>query len=358
MKDHIESHDSFDQLKLKTYQVGLAVGLTTVFLSWLFSNLDRQMASVNLWYMPILAVYCLVWEIVFWRSGVRYLHGFERSSFIIALIYFVLEYATIAYEGLFTNHFLVQKLLFWTPLLYVIAFLLFERKSALSLSALFLLILLAIGGFYLSSNAGQREISDVFLFMQIFLASLIYIVLLHFLALLQERYQQAESHSKQMSLLASLDPLTGIFNRRKIVALLEEMIEDHHRQGEPCSLLLLDVDHFKAVNDSFGHDVGDRVLQDFVAFLKDNLRRTDFIGRWGGDEFIILCPHSSLEETWQVTERIKRNFEMAQFPYKQEIGLSFGAAACREGDTVHSLIKSADVMLYRAKQGKQKAPRP
>ncbi len=156
-----------------------------------------------------------------------------------------------------------------------------------------------------------------------------------------------------MSLLASQDPLTGIFNRRKVVTLIEEMIEAYHKRGQPGSLLLLDIDRFKTINDTFGHDVGDRVLQNFVSFLQNNVRHTDFVGRWGGDEFIILCPHSNVQDVQQLMQRIERNMELPGFAHKQEIGISFGMAACQEQDTVDSLIKRADIGLYHAKQKKR-----
>lgn len=159
-----------------------------------------------------------------------------------------------------------------------------------------------------------------------------------------------ENYLKKM---ASEDPLTGLLNRRSFLHELNKEIERSSRIGLTCTVALLDLDHFKAINDTYGHDFGDEVLVAFSSILKRNSRKLDIICRYGGEEFILLFPHTNLENSMNFLERIKDDF--ADFPYSYNLCPTFSAGAVTtefKGDKidVDLLLKEVDVLLYKAKE--------
>ncbi|UZP66043.1 GGDEF domain-containing protein [Desulfovibrio mangrovi] len=173
--------------------------------------------------------------------------------------------------------------------------------------------------------------------------------------LFAEFEQLAADQSKllvQMEEMATKDHLTGLYNRRKIEEIIKYEIGQYNRYEIPLCLILCDIDHFKDINDSYGHDVGDTVITHTTRLLCDNKRDTDNAGRWGGEEFIIVTPHTSLEQTMVLAERFRRTIESSQpaTAAGHTVTLSFGIAQYSRGMSVEAFIKQADKALYRAKQ--------
>ena len=133
-------------------------------------------------------------------------------------------------------------------------------------------------------------------------------------------------------------------------------MERSHRYGDPLSLILLDIDDFKQVNDVLGHDAGDTVLVKFAGFLKQFRRSSDELGRWGGEEFVFVVPETGLQGTVQLAERLRTAAEERRFEPAGKLSASFGVAVFHEGDSLASLVKRADVNFYKAKtKGKNRA---
>jgi diguanylate cyclase (GGDEF)-like protein len=157
--------------------------------------------------------------------------------------------------------------------------------------------------------------------------------------------------NKELSRLSVTDRLTGLFNRLKIDDLLD--IEIKRAQRNPCGqafgLIMLDIDHFKKINDEHGHQAGDQVLMSFAAILNATLRRTDVAGRWGGEEFIVLCPHTDELGSKHLAENLRKALEAYDFAAIGSKTASFGVTAYRPGDSSHSIIARADQALYQAK---------
>ena len=150
--------------------------------------------------------------------------------------------------------------------------------------------------------------------------------------------------------LSVTDPLTGLLNRRYIEERLSEEINRSGRSGEPLSFLMLDVDDFKSYNDNFGHPAGDEALRIVAAILKEDLRGADVAVRYGGEEFSVLLPATSIEEAGAIAERIRIHMEQTEFP-KRKVTISIGAASMSEEiKTVEDLILAADKALFRAKK--------
>jgi two-component system cell cycle response regulator len=155
--------------------------------------------------------------------------------------------------------------------------------------------------------------------------------------------------------MAVTDALTGLHNRRYMANQLQALLQRANHGGEPTSVLLLDIDHFKGVNDLFGHDAGDEVLREFGVRLATNVRAVDLPCRMGGEEFVVVMPGTRLEDAHRIAERIRTNVEVAPFRILggQEslpITVSIGVAASRGADeTPESLLKRADDGVYEAK---------
>jgi len=160
---------------------------------------------------------------------------------------------------------------------------------------------------------------------------------------------------EELKRLASLDSLTGIYNRRAFFELAENELARSLRYDSSITFLMMDIDHFKIVNDTFGHLVGDQVLIAFAQLCKNHLRSFDLLARYGGEEFITLLPGTNLSEGKAIAERIRILAEAMKFPFKKStlsITLSIGVVELKEGHPVSLsvLIEQADQALYQAKQ--------
>ncbi len=151
--------------------------------------------------------------------------------------------------------------------------------------------------------------------------------------------------------LASQDSLTGTLNRRSISEAIETEIAAVGRYQRDCTLILFDVDHFKSINDEHGHEVGDRVLVALASRVQASLRETDRLGRWGGEEFIVLSTDTTMSGARKMAERLRRRIAMTPFEEVGTVTVSIGIAICRPGDSAQSLIDRADQAMYHAKQG-------
>ncbi len=151
--------------------------------------------------------------------------------------------------------------------------------------------------------------------------------------------------------LAIRDKLTGLYNRRKLDESFAVEVSRAERYGRPLSVIMLDIDHFKAVNDTHGHPVGDAVLVETAERLLAALRTSDIPGRWGGEEFLIICPETPLDTAVQLADRLRHNYEMKDFPEAGRLTASFGVSTHHKGQLAPDILSGADKALYRAKNG-------
>jgi diguanylate cyclase (GGDEF)-like protein len=150
-----------------------------------------------------------------------------------------------------------------------------------------------------------------------------------------------------------LDPLTGVGNRRYMDTVLARRLEEHGRTGAPFAVLLLDLDHFKAVNDTFGHDTGDRVLRVVARLLTSAVRRDETVTRFGGEEFLIITGPMAQDEVVVLARRVNQLVGQVQHRSEQvrfAVTVSVGATSVRDGDTVEAILRRADQALLRAKR--------
>jgi two-component system cell cycle response regulator len=173
----------------------------------------------------------------------------------------------------------------------------------------------------------------------------------------KRRYTERLRDNVQMSIeMAITDALTGLFNRRYMESHLGTLIEQAAARGKPLSALVVDIDYFKAINDSHGHDAGDDVLRDFALRIKRSIRGIDLACRYGGEEFVIIMPETDMAVAAMVAERLRRRiaaepFAIAQGSRQIPVTISIGIAGLRgKDDTAPALLKRADQALYRAKR--------
>ncbi|MGB9840834.1 PAS domain S-box protein [Thermovenabulum sp.] len=150
--------------------------------------------------------------------------------------------------------------------------------------------------------------------------------------------------------LSYTDDLTGAFNRRYLLKKLQEEIERVKRYGGSFSIILLDIDNFKRINDLYGHNIGDLTLKYVVKTIKERIRKADTLARWGGEEFIIFLPSTPVDKASILAETLRENISRITLPCPEKVTASFGVASYMEGDTIDSLIKRADDLMYRAKE--------
>ena len=154
---------------------------------------------------------------------------------------------------------------------------------------------------------------------------------------------------KALKNAAQTDHLTGLYNRLKFEKSLTRALEMHRRYGHRFSLILFDVDHFKAVNDTYGHDVGDDVLRQLSALLNERMRQTDIVARWGGEEFIVLLPEADIGAAGKIAEELRSEVERHLFEAVEHVTVSLGITEASQDDTEADIIKRADEALYNAK---------
>ncbi len=167
----------------------------------------------------------------------------------------------------------------------------------------------------------------------------------------QKKYQESlHKINALLEMQASTDGLTGICNRMKFSKLLKVEIARATRYGSAMSILMFDIDKFKDVNDTYGHQSGDKVLIEMARIINSNLRSTDIVARWGGEEFIIIAPGCGLEQGRQLADVLRLKLEQTTFSVPRKVTASFGVAVFRADDTEISLTNRADGALYRAKE--------
>ena len=159
----------------------------------------------------------------------------------------------------------------------------------------------------------------------------------------------------ELTRLAVTDPLTGLWNRRHTAELLAADLLQSERHGQTLSLLMIDIDHFKAINDTHGHQTGDRVLIEVARRLLDNVRATDVIGRWGGEEFVVLLRFCGRDDALATAEKLRRRISDTPVTVAGPVTVSIGASELCPGDDISTWLSRADAALYEAKRSGRNA---
>ena len=166
----------------------------------------------------------------------------------------------------------------------------------------------------------------------------------------EEKTKSLLEANEKLALLASKDALTNLYNRRSIDQYMLQETNQSNRYGSSLSMMMIDIDHFKNINDTFGHQVGDEVLITLANTLSSHIRDADIFGRWGGEEFILLLPQTPLQKATLVANQLKQIIQQTQFKGVGNITISLGVTQYIQNEEINSFIKRADDALYEAKQ--------
>lgn len=154
---------------------------------------------------------------------------------------------------------------------------------------------------------------------------------------------------KKLHTLATRDTLTGVYNRYSLNKEIDINIKKYERYEDIFGLLMLDIDHFKNVNDTYGHDVGDLVLKELCSVIENLIRETDVFGRWGGEEFLLILPKTNKDEAISIATRIKNIIEEHKFEYILQVTVSIGVSVYNQSIKKEIFLKDVDDALYKAK---------
>ncbi len=156
---------------------------------------------------------------------------------------------------------------------------------------------------------------------------------------------------KELERISMIDKLTGVFNRRQLDQCIHHEVEKAARYHRPLSLLMIDIDHFKKVNDTYGHQMGDYALVTVSQILSKHIRTSDVLGRFGGEEFVILCPESDKVEAAELGEKLRHEVEAFSFDTIRNLTISIGISELKDEMSNEELLYKADIALYKAKNG-------
>lgn len=167
---------------------------------------------------------------------------------------------------------------------------------------------------------------------------------------MQEALENLERKNQELAILSITDSLTGAYNRIKLDEILFSEISNYRKTGKDFAILIGDVDFFKQINDNFGHLYGDKILKEITQIMDETIRETDICGRWGGEEFMIICLNTQIGGAVFLAEKIRSAIEDFSRLAPHQVTMSFGVAKFEPWDTIETLIKRADDALYLAKE--------
>jgi len=173
---------------------------------------------------------------------------------------------------------------------------------------------------------------------------------------LRKSLEELKSMNSKLDELATIDMLTGAFNRRKFESFAQLAMEKAAREGTSFAILMFDIDHFKQINDILGHKAGDQILREITDLVRQALRASDLLFRWGGDEFVILLPEMIWQKALKTAERVRKTVELHPFGlHGQQVNISIGVGEYRLGEELDQLVSRVDDALLNAKtNGKNK----
>ena len=173
--------------------------------------------------------------------------------------------------------------------------------------------------------------------------------LLYPLFLGKDLIERQEKLTEEIRSLSEIDHLTEMYNRRKITELFETEYARYKRYKYPLSIIIVDIDFFKKINDKYGHNQGDITLKEIASILKAEVRESDHVGRWGGEEFLVICPETETDGAYILAEKLRKTISEYTFTNIGHRTASFGVTTCSDDCTFESMINRADKALYSAK---------
>jgi diguanylate cyclase (GGDEF)-like protein len=331
--------------RFRTYQVVLAAALVTYGIDFGFGLvLGASGLELGLWLVMLAVITFILWHMTknqrLPRKGEFIGYGVITAN---ASFEFLL--------GLVTKNDLTAVLLnvgIWLLVLYGFAFFVFESRRglyvALTVSVTSFLFCLPI--VFLRDMASP---SEIYTMLKFYCANFFVIIFGYAAALWRENYERVRGDAAVAEQLALTDSLTNIYNRRGLELLSEKEATRSERYGRDLSMILFDLDNFKIINDTYGHAAGDEVLKKVSDIAQAHLRKGDELGRWGGEEFMVVCSETDVKQAERVAERLRLAIANGSWN-GLNVTASFGVASRQTGELLGSLYERADAALYKAKR--------
>lgn len=331
------------RMGIATCLLGASAAIAVSVLEWHKGQPDL----FEVYGLPAIAVWTLALALALIYRGRHAIFAeaglvFAGAGILLGLLFVALIQPRASYESIIDAY----EILAWFPALYLFSFALFSKARALVFSVAVLAVSLLLS--HLGPVAVPPEARLGFL--EVYIANLGCIGFIFTLSALKERYVETQDLAAALRHSADTDYLTGIHNRRWMERRLDAELARCAALGQPIALVMLEVDRFKAINDEFGHDAGDRVLKRVARVLDLSVRARDLLARWGGEELLIGLPGFALEAAVDVSERIRPMLEAQHGGSGPAATASLGVTAAVVGDDVEGLVRRADEALRLAKR--------
>lgn len=326
--------NKFEEMKRKLYLLILPIIISALINNSIFYSADNS--EFNNFVIPLLAVvYSISWVLIYkkkWFLYVQYL-----NVILISIIHLLKVFDIVYYEMVVGHSITTGSATYWTPLVFAFIFVTLKGRSSVFYSFALWCLTVSIGLFYWDKIPYYASESLV----HYFLSNFVYFIFLFFSRHIISSYAKSEMLEK----IAYEDSLTSIANRRMVYLWLERAL----KKDQQFSIIFFDLDHFKRINDEHGHLIGDKALVEVTLLVKSMLKESDYFGRWGGEEFIILSFKRDKQETIDFAELLRKAIETHDFPGVDQVTSSFGVAVVHSIDTAETIVNRADDALYIAK---------
>ncbi len=304
-------------------------------------------------------------EILFRKHKFQYFKKIGYVVFSLLLVLIVTDMVVFREVPRSFSYYIVGLLIFYLNIFFKMIIAYMKDRDFIYLiyvisvfvPLLFVVVEIVIYGFTNSiiESSGVFYFKASFLFMLLFhfimlLVAIIYQLNHNLIASLENKEAILIKKNEKLESLATVDYLTKLYNRRYLNGVISKEAFRHNRFGGNLSVIIFDIDFFKKINDRYGHDVGDYVLKKISEIISNSIRNVDTFGRWGGEEFILLLPNTSEEQSFNKAEKLRKMIESYPFQYGISITCSFGVASKLQGESYTSWIKHADIALYEAKK--------
>jgi diguanylate cyclase (GGDEF)-like protein len=331
--------------RFRTYQTVLGAALFTYGVDFVFGLfLEASRFELILWPVMMAIIGFILWHMTTYQ--VLFRRG-ELIGYVVITLNAFLEFVL----GLATKDDLTPVLLnvgIWLLVLYVFAFFAFEARQGLSV-AVAVALASALVGVPIMMARGLSSTAELYVLLKFYCATFFVITFGYAAALWRENYERVRSHAELAEQLALTDSLTSIYNRRGLELLLEKEATRAERYERDLSIIVFDLDYFKNINDTYGHATGDDVLKKVADIVQSQLRKGDEVGRWGGEEFLVICSETDIGQACLVADRLREAIASNEWN-GVTVTASFGIARRQPGELLGSLFERADAALYLAKR--------
>lgn len=341
----LDSYVGRDRKRIVLLVIFVLSWLSTGLAWWVMESRGVSSPTLRAVFVANIIFHPLMFTMVYWRWLPE--HVVDLSCLLFAAGICAACMVLRLYFPAYGDRIDLEPLYLWIPVIYVFAFTVAGHKSSLAISLGILALFFVISLPYLVHSPTQRFANFT---IQLHMVSAVLIAALYFFSGYQHRLQLAQLTVDELAALSHTDELTRLPNRRRLAQVVAAELLRFSRHGRRFALIMVDIDHFKDVNDRFGHRAGDQVLRALALRAGETLRGGDTLGRWGGEEFVIVLPDVGFDGALEKAHALCAHVVASPLVNDQLVSISCGVASVTAADTAESLFHRADMALYVAKQ--------